>query len=826
MPIQILMPAELRLTIAPDELGFSDTSELLEHPLPWIGQQRAEEAARFGLGMDQPDYNLFVLGEVGSGRSSLLRQAMLAAASGKAVPPDLCYLHNFDAPERPRALRLPAGQGRLLRQMMAQMSKTLQTEIPRQLDGQDFKAESERIEKNYKAEEAKSYAELEAFAEARSFTMHRETGHILFTLRGKKGRAYTEDEVLALPKGRRAEIALAEQELHAEIARYFDKTRPLERAMNEALAALRRQVVKPLLDRGLQEIRAGLKKQIKDAVKLGAYLDQVVHDVLENLELFKVSDSEDEIRREALNTVLSRYRVNLVVDNDGLHGAPVIVEDNPLFRSLFGSIEYQSENDVLVTDFSRIRAGSLHRAHGGFLMLHLRDLLADPLVWEKLRRFLRSGRLQTEEPGTAFAPVAAVSLMPEAVDIETKIIMVGSREQYYELQEGDPEFARRFRVKVDFAESFSSNAESRRATAIFVAHTCRELGLPHFTATAVARLVEEGHRKVDDQSRHSAIFAETEALLMESAARCRTRSGSPAGMPAAQNPLVEAPRVDAQDVEAAIRARMLRHDYPDQRMQQSIVEGDVLIALHGEAIGQLNALTQIDLGDYRFGFPVRVTARTFAGEDGLLNIEREVELSGPIHDKGVLILQNYLSALFARNAPLAMNASIVFEQEYHGVEGDSASCAELFVLLSSLSGLPLNQGIAVTGAVNQHGEMLPVGGINEKIEGYFRICATAGLDGRQGVLIPRRNRRNLMLERNIAGAVEQGMFHIYTAEHALEGMELLTGYPAGTADESGSYPRDSVLGNAQRTLLDYRRACQVSGHHEPEPSKSGHRRVR
>jgi predicted ATP-dependent protease len=816
MPIQKLSPAELRLTIAPDTLGFADTSELMGQALPWIGQDRAEAAARFGLGMDQPDYNLFVLGEVGSGRSSLLKQAMQTTAASKTVPPDLCYLHNFDAPERPRALRLPAGQGRLLRQFMAQMTKSLQLEIPRLLDGQDFKAESERIEKTYKTEESKAYAELEAFAEARSFTMHRETGHILFTLLGKKGRAYTEDEVLALPKGRRAEIALAEQELRAEIARYFDKTRPMERVMNEALAALRRQVVKPLLDHELHDIRAGLKKQIKDAVKLGAYLDEVEHDVLENLELFKVSDSDDEIRREALTTILSRYRVNLVVDNDGLHGAPVIIEDNPLFRSLFGSIEYQSENDVLMTDFSRIRAGSLHRAHGGFLMLHLRDLLADPLVWEKLRRFLRSGSLQIEEPGIAFSPISAVSLMPEAVDIETKIIMIGSREQYYELQEGDPEFARRFRVKVDFAESFSSSAETRRASAIFVAHTCRDLGLPHFSAAAVARLLEDGHREVDDQSRQSAIFAGTEALVMESAALCSARADRAA----------DAPVVEAQDVEAAIHARTLRHDYPDQRMRQSIVEGDVLIALHGEKTGQLNALTQIDLGDYRFGFPVRVTARTFAGEDGLLNIEREVELSGPIHDKGVLILQNYLSALFADNAPLALNASIVFEQEYHGVEGDSASCAELYVLLSSLSGLPLKQGIAVTGAVNQHGEVLPVGGINEKIEGYFRICSTAGLDGSQGVLIPHRNRRHLMLEHNIVEAVEQGLFHIYTAEHASEGMELLAGNPFGIADEAGSYPRDSVLGNAQRTLLAYRRACQISGHHEPEHPKSGHRRVR
>src|SRR3990172_708366 len=321
MPVQTLSPADLRLSIAADALGYSDTSELLEYPLPWIGQERAEQAARFGLGMDQPDYNLFVLGEVGSGRSSLLRQAMQATAANKAVPPDLCYLHNFDAPERPRALRLPAGQGRLLRQFMARMTKSLLAEIPQRLDGEDFKTENERIGKAHKAEEAGAYAELEAFAEARSFTMHRESGHLLFTLRGKKGHALTEDEVLALPKERRAEIELAEQELRAEISRYLEKTRPMERVMNEALAALRRQVVKPLLDREMQEIRVGLKKQIKDSVKLGAYLDRVAHDVLDNLELFKVSDSDDDIRQEALGKVLSRYRVNLVVDNDGLDGA-------------------------------------------------------------------------------------------------------------------------------------------------------------------------------------------------------------------------------------------------------------------------------------------------------------------------------------------------------------------------------------------------------------------------------------------------------------------------------------------------------------------------
>jgi predicted ATP-dependent protease len=797
MLISNLAPADLRFTIHPDSLGFSDTSELLPNSLPWIGQERAQKATHFGLGMDQPNYNLFVLGEVGSGRTSLLRQAMQVAAVNKAVPPDLCYLHNFDAPERPQALYLPAGQGHLLCQMLARMTKSLQTEIPQCLEGQDFKTESERIEKTYKAEEIKNFTELETFAEARKFAIQREAGRMVFTLLGKKRHLLTEDEVLVLQKEHRAEIEQAEQELRAKITSYFEKTRPLERVMNDALAALRRQVVKPLLNQKLQEITDGLKQEVKDYTKLSAYLEQVMQDVLDNLEQFKVSDTDEESRQESLSKVLSRYRVNLIVDNDGLSGAPVIIEDNPSFRSLFGSIEYQTGSDVLVTDFTRIRAGNLHKAHGGFLMLHLRDLLIDDMVWEKLRRLLRSGKLQIEEPGTALSPIAAVSLEPEAVSVKVKIILIGSREQYYELQDEDPEFARRFRVKVDFAESFLSSIETRHASSIFIAHACQDLGLPHFSAAAVARLLEDSHREADDQSRQSAIFARAEALVMESAALCRARAGL---------------LVEAGDVEAALQAHIMRHDYPAQRLQESIAEGDVLITVQGKKVGQLNGLSQIDLGDYRFGFPLRITARTFAGEDGLLNIGREVEMSGPIHDKGVFILQNYLSALFAHIAPLALNASIVFEQDYYGVEGDSASCAELYVLLSSLSGLPLKQGIAVTGAVNQHGEVLPVGGINEKIEGYFRVCETAGLDGSQGVLIPHRNRRNLMLEHEVIEAVAKGLFHIYTAEHTNEGIELLTGFPVGIVNGTGHYPYDSVLGHAQKTLLAYRRACQVQEH--------------
>jgi len=798
---QRLAPSDLRRRVAPDTLGFASTAELAQEPLPWIGQERAHTAARFGLGLDQPSYHLFVLGDVGTGRSTLLRQAMETAAAQRPVPPDLCYLHNFETPERPRALRLPAGQGRELRQLMQTFARTLHDDIPKRFAEPDFKAEVDALEKRYSDQESAAYLALSAFAEARGFALRRESGQLIFTLMTEQGETLSAAEMAALPKEKRERYDHGERELRGEILRFLETTAPLERALRDGMVALRRQTIKPLVEREMQAIRQGLKKQFKDTRKLGTWLDEVAHDVLEHLELFEATASEDEEeRRELLAAQLARYRVNLVVDNASTDGAPVIVENNPLYRPLFGSIEYRSENDVLVTDFSRIRAGSLLKAHGGYLMLHLRDLLADDLVWEKLRRFLRSGRLQIEEPGTMFSALATTSLEPEAVDVDVKIVLIGSNEHYYALQEGDPEFARHFRVKVDFADAFHASDDTRYATGVFVAHTCQRLGLPHFSAAAVARLIEDSHREAEDQTRQSAAFARTEALVVESAATAQARG---------------ARLVDRPDVDAALVARNHRHDYPDQRLREAIAEGDRLIALGGARVGQLNGLSVIDLGDYRFGLPMRVAARTVAGSEGLLNIEREVELSGPIHDKAVLILHSYLAALFAHIAPLALSASIVFEQEYSGIEGDSASCAELFALLSSLSGVPLKQGIAVTGALNAFGEVLPIGGVNEKIEGFFRVCQAEGLTGDQGVLIPQRNRRHLMLNDEVCDAVAQGRFHIHTATHACEGLALLTGVPVGTlvqADNgSAAYPPDTLLGRAEATLHAYRRAMHRAG---------------
>jgi predicted ATP-dependent protease len=792
----------LRVRIDLDSLPFRDTSELQDMELPWIGQHRAETAARFGLAIEQPNYNLFVLGEIGSGRSSLLLQAMQSAAVHKPVPPDLCFVHNFDRPEAPQFLRLPAGQGRLLRQQMMRLTKSLTTEIPLHLRAETYKSECQHIKDIFDIQDGQAHTELDAYAEARGFVLRREGGHLLFTLRDSEGHVFTESELFALPKERRSKIEQAELELREAIAQFIDAKRPREQAMNDSLVSVRRQTIKPLLDKEVQTIQLSLNTKHDDATKLKTYFDQLVCSVLDNLEAFQATDDDETVRLEILAHILSLLQVNLAVDNSQLTGGPVIVEDNPVLRSLFGGIEYQSEDDVLVTDFSHIRAGTLLKAHGGFILLHLRDLIADEWMFEKLRRFLRSGRLQIEEPSLSMSPVSAVSLSPDPIDVSVKIVLIGSSEQYYELVELDPEFARHFRVKVDFAESFVATNDTRHASAIFVAHICKKFGLKHFTAAAVARLIEQSHRAADDQLRQSAIFAQMEAIVIESATRCTTRGAS---------------LVAPEDVEDALASQNQRHNYPEQCLQESITDGERLISLVGEKIGQLTGLAQVDQGDYRFGFPVRVTAHTFAGEDGLLNIEREVEMSGPIHDKGVLILHSYLSTLFAHIAPLALNASISFEQEYGGVEGDSASCAEFYALISSLSELPLKQGIAVTGAVNLHGEVLPVGGINEKIEGYFRTCSSAGLSGHQGVLIPHRNRRHLMLAPEVVDAVSRGMFHVYTVDHVSEGLELLTGRPSGLATKIDQYPKNSVLGLAQKTLMAYRRACRASqSEHKPK----------
>ncbi len=813
MPTTRLAAELLSVDINPDTLHFTDTAKLTDQPLSWIGQERARQAAYFGLNMQLPDYNLFVLGEAGSGRSSLLKQAMTEVAAGMPIPPDQCFIHNFDEPEHPLAIRLPAGQGSVLQQALDHFISDICREIPEYLNGKAIRYESKRIDQKFRQEDTAAYEQLCTFAESLNFVIQRKSDQLILSLReNHSGKVLGEDEIRQLPAVKRGAIEQNETLLYEEIDRYLENTYLLERQREEALTALKQKKTQPVLIKKLASVLDALHPSFPDRIKVEQYFLDIKKNILKNLDLFSSLEDDDKKSSLVLKELLAGCQINLVVDNRNLRGAPVMIEDHPSFKSLIGGIEHRVVEGVLVSDFTGIRAGSLLRGHGGFLMLHLDDLLADELLWEQVNRLLRSHLLRIEAETTAGMPM--VSIEPEMVMVQVKIVLIGSSEQYYAMQEEDPEFARRFRVKVDFAASFKANPQTYHALSIFIAAQCRAARLPHFSAPAVVKVLKNCHREVEDQKRLTANFGRTETLIMESAAHCMARGVN---------------LVEATDVSSALQARLQRHNYPFEYALEAIADGEVVIDVADEVVGQINGLSLVEMGDLAFGLPMRITAHAFAGEEGLLNIEREVGLSGPVHDKGVFILQNLLSALFHHNAPLAFSASIVFEQQYHGVEGDSASCAELYALLSALSGVPIRQGIAVTGAINQFGEILPVGGINEKIEGFYRICAAAGLDGNQGVLIPERNRRHLVLSKEVIDAVQQGEFHIYSAEQMSEGLELLTGLSSGLVsdvqlNEMLVYEPHTVLGRAQKTLRNFRAACQQPAHAKSE-SKRTHERT-
>lgn len=533
-----------------------------------------------------------------------------------------------------------------------------------------------------------------------------------------------------------------------------------------------------------------------DAKTFGDHLSALKRDTLENLEAFRPNTNTD--GDGTLEALLSRYRANLLVDNRQLEHAPVIYDDDPSFQSLFGGVESVSDSSN-TPDFMRLRAGNLLKAHGGLLMLHLRDLDSGEQgggggILEKLHRFLRNGRIQIEDTGSSSSN-SVVSQALDPLPVKVKLVLIATHEEFYTLQEDFPEFSRHFKILVDFVERFSASPEIYLAVSRYVAERCDTLRLKHFSAQAVTGLLRAMHRWVEDQARIGTNYSQLETLVIESAA---------------VSPL-SAPLVELADVDTALKLRLLRHQHNEKELRDSITDGELMIKVQGREIGQINGLTHIELGEAGFGSPVRISARCYPGDRGIINISREVQMSGPNHDKGVLILQSWLAASLPGLAPLSLNASLVFEQEYYGVEGDSASCAELYALLSALSGLPLPQGIAVTGALNQHGEVLPIGGLNEKIEGYFRVCRNIGLDGKQGVLIPAINKPHLMLDDEVTQAVAAGQFHILSIEHVLEGIEYLTGMQIGVADEHGNYRPETVMGRVQRTLehfSDIRKANQ------------------
>ena len=731
-----LKAAQLNIPLKASDLGFANTSFLSLETCPaWVGQPDAEQAANFGLSIFEPGFNMLVLGESGSGRKSLTWQAIQAASAKRPKPNDLVLLYHFETPEKPLPLYLNAGHGVRLRVEMDAFIRQMIKVIPALIVQTAAKEEM-------KSEKASNEEDVSKQGDSKNSV----------------------------------EIKLAEQLRHS-----------LEDFFTEQFARLIMVVKGDASPFAMAEL-----------LKFDLYLAALMRDVCENIEIFNQSAGSD--NEGLLEGFLGRFRVNVMVDNaaylnDANLGSPVIFDEDPTFSSLFGGLE-SADSTSNTADFMRLRAGNLLKAHGGTLMLYLRDINADQQsgsqILEKLHRFLRNGSIQIEEASGTPGQNAGIHFAPEALAAHVKLVLIETREEYYALQDELPEFARYFQVKVDFVESMPANQLAYSALAGLVAKFCHEHALRPFAADAVVKLIRFMQRTIDDQMRIGTRFSLLEKLVLESAVMANSASSE---------------FVTADDVQSALDARRKRHNSPERQLRESMIDGEVMINVTGGQVGQINGLTHIDLGDMSFGSPVRISARCYAGAEGVINIDREVAMTGPNHDKGLMILRSWLSASFSSLTPLSLTASLVFEQEYYGVEGDSASCAELYALLSALSGVPIKQGLAVTGAMNQHGEVMAIGGLNEKIEGYFRICKAIGLDGQQGVLIPSRNLAHLLLDDEVIEAVNKGQFHIYPVSNVLEAIELLTDVPAGTL--SGErYADNSVLGRAQHHLETFRMALQ------------------
>lgn len=776
-----LKAQELRAACDPATLPFRSTAEL--EPMPGlIGQQRALDATTFGIGMKRGGYNLFVLGAPATGKTTSMRRLLDAAAADGRVPSDWCYVHNFADPYRPCALELPAGRGRQLRDEMARLVEECKTRLPRLFEGEAFEREKARIMEELGRRQTEEMTRLEEAARAVDLGVVRTPGG-LGVVPASDGQPLTHEQFHALPEARRQHLHEQAAALESRVEATLRQLRQNERETQQAHTHLVRDTVAA----GTRQLLREVKETFDGLAAVQAYLGKVEEDLIAHAE---------ELRGEGgappelpflppPGAFLDRYRVNVLVDRADARGAPVVFERNPTHGNLLGRIEHRAHFGTLVTDLTLIKAGALHRANGGSLLLEAKDVLANFMAWDSLKKALKSRALRIETPLAELQMVSTVSLAPEPIPLSVKVVLIGSPMLYYLLYALDEDFGELFKVKVDFDDSFPRTPDNVLLYARFVADACREEGLRPFAADGIARLVEHGSRLVEHQERLSARLGLLLDLIRESA-YCAERD---------QHALVTGP-----DVTRAIAQRIERVNLVEERVGRAISDGTLLLAMDGEALGQVNGISVLSTGDHAFGRPCRITARAFCGEPGVVDIEREAKLGGRVHSKGVMILTGFLAGRYARVHPLALSASIAFEQQYEEVDGDSASSAELYALLSALAGIPLAQRIAVTGSVSQQGEIQPVGAINEKIEGFFDACRRHGLTGSQGVLIPEANVRHLMLREDVAAAVRDERFHVYAARSVDDGLAVLSGREAGDLRPDGRYP-DGTFNEAVRQAL-------------------------
>lgn len=783
-----LPPEELRWTCDPASLPFASTAEL-EANREIIGQDRALEAITLGLEMDAPGYNVFLTGFVGTGRNTTIRSVLERLDQKVATPPDLCYVHNFTDPDRPKALFLPAGRGRLLVEKMREVVRQLKRDLPRVFQDEPYRKGHERIEERFRRKQRDLIGAFEKKVASEGFSLVQvQTGaatspQVVPVVDGEP--RFIPDLEEAAEEGKfdpkhLEEIRRKLQGYVEELGEVVRDAIHIETEMRSRFSAHDVASARPIVSMSLTPVREPLKDQ-PDVV---AWLDQVEKHALRHLGEFSqegVEESEDVVAHP-----MAPYVVNLIVDNSEAKGAPVIVENTPSLPKLFGLLERSwSKNGEEQVDHTKIKAGSLHRANGGYLVLNASDLFAEPmLVWNTMKRTLRTGELEIPTFDLHFV-LGPPGLKPEPVCISVKVLLVGDVELYSALHAYDDDFAKIFKVRADFDTEMENVADRRQLYGAFIQRLVEEEKILPFDRTGVAKVLEHGTRLAGRRNKLSTRFNLISDLVREAGHVARK---------------IGAQAVDAGHVRHALERRDYRNGLTSERMQELIGEGTVFIDVEGSKLGEVNGLAVYESGEHVFGLPSKITASVSLGNAGIINIEREADLSGRTHDKGVQILAGYLRAKYAQERPLTLSASICFEQSYSGVDGDSASSTELYAILSALADLPLRQDLAVTGSVSQKGEIQPIGGVNEKVEGFFDVCRLKGLTGTQGVLVPKANVPDLMLEPRVVDAVRGGKFRIYAIESIDEGIELLTSVAAGSRPGRNRYPLGTVNGRVEARL--------------------------
>jgi len=806
MTIHTISPDEAYHRCDPAGFSFETTSEVAELSR-FIGQDRALEAVDFGIGMRRQGFNLFVIGPEGSGRHSVIESFIHDKASKEATPSDWCYVHNFHHPHKPIALELPSNRGVIFKGQMYELIDTLKTTIPAIFEGDDYRARLKNINDLLSQKIEVLYHEVEKTAKAQQISVSRGEQGFRFSPTDDKGEPLSLEEFHKLSDKVKAGIEKTIENLQTMLQETIHQISIWKRETEEQKRKLKKdtakQTVSPLVET--------LKRIYQDSAKIVRYLEDVEEVITEEVDNFLV---EDQAGQHPLILAIGggsipsfdQYEVNVLVGHQNNHGAPVVYEDLPTYQNLHGRIEHQARMGMLSTNFTLIKPGSLHLANNGYLILDARRLLMQPFAYEGLKRTLRSRKIHIEPVERLMGLMSTVTLEPEPVDLNVKVVLIGEPMIYYLLNAYDPEFISLFKVQADFETDMKRNQESQELYATLIAKLARDKDLLPLHRTAVARLIEQAAREAGDREKLSLRIREFADLMQEADYLARKENKT---------------TISDMDVNSAIAAGKRRGGRIKDRLFEAMEQNIRHIDTTGAKVGQINGLSFLMLGRDSFGCPSRITALTRPGKGKVVDIEREVELGGPIHSKGVMILSSFLGSRFARAIPLSLEASLVFEQSYGGVEGDSASCAELCALLSSLADAPIKQTLAITGSVSQKGEVQAIGGVNEKIEGFFDLCATRGLSGDQGVIIPASNVRHLMLKKEVVSAMEQGKFSVTAVETVDEAMELLTGIPAGERDEEGSYPADSINGRVEISLVAF--AINLQGFNVEEEEENGKR---